>query len=386
MEHEVKIVIGANFGDEGKGLMSHYFGLKALEEGKSPITVFHNGTAQRGHTVDYNPESRHVFHHFGCNTKEGVPTYFADSFLIHPMEFHREFKELGLTAGNCYCNPNCVVITQYDMLIDNMIEDWIAYQYGEREHGSCGYGSWSTTDRIEQRPEIAYTILDFWGKDKYYNMMMNDQWHWVIQRAAQFGIDIDALPKYKEYFEPNSIRRKNLEANFYQDLWFFITHAPMCSMQNIWNNYDYLIFENGQGLGLDKDVDNEWHTTSSTGLTNPYRLIANYQDFNAEVCYTTRSYLTRHGLGPMESEVEKRHINNDMIDKTNVPNEFQGSLRYGYYDDVEQKQRIAKDWSIVENDKRFTQVIATTHCNEFQEVRNYSKYYSDSPFIVKERD
>ena len=161
MEHEVKIVIGANFGDEGKGLMSHYFGLKALEEGKSPITVFHNGTAQRGHTVDYNPDSRHVFHHFGCNTKEGVPTYFADSFLIHPMEFHREFKELGLTAGNCYCNPNCVVITPYDMLIDHMIEDWIAYQYGEREHGSCGYGSWSATDRIEQRPEIAYTILDF---------------------------------------------------------------------------------------------------------------------------------------------------------------------------------------------------------------------------------
>lgn len=47
---------------------------------------------------------------------------------------------------------------------------------------------------------------------------------------------------------------------------------------------------------------------------------------------------------------------------------------------------IAKDWLIVENDKRFTQAIATTHCNEFQEVRNYSKYYSDSPFAVKKRD
>lgn len=157
-------------------------------------------------------------------------------------------------------------------------------------------------------------------------------------------------------------------------------------MDDVWRRHNYLIFENGQGLGLDKDVDNEWHTTSSTGLTNPYRLIADYEDFNAEVYYTTRSYLTRHGLGPMESEVEKRHINNNMIDKTNVPNEFQGSLRYGYYNDVEQKQRIAKDWSIVENDKRFTQAIATTHCNEFQEVRNYSKYYSDSPFVVKKRD
>lgn len=194
------------------------------------------------------------------------------------------------------------------------------------------------------------------------------------------------MPQYKEYFEPNSNRRRNLESNFNYELRVFYQQVLIVTMDDVWRRHNYLIFENGQGLGLDKDVDNEWHTTSSTGLTNPYRLIADYEDFNAEVCYTTRSYLTRHGLGPMESEVEKRHINNNMINKTNVPNEFQGSLRYGYYNDVEQKQRIAKDWSIVENDKRFTQAIATTHCNEFQEVRNYSKYYSDSPFVVKKRD
>ena len=85
---DVKIVIGANYGDEGKGLMTRHF----VKEAKTPaIVVFHNGTAQRGHTVDYSDTFRHVYHHFGSGTGDGAPTYFAESFLIHPMEFHREF-------------------------------------------------------------------------------------------------------------------------------------------------------------------------------------------------------------------------------------------------------------------------------------------------------
>ena len=78
---DVKIVIGANYGDEGKGLLTRYF----AKQVNNPIIIFHNGSAQRGHTVDYNPQFRHVYHHFGCGTADGVPTFFADGFWIHPM-------------------------------------------------------------------------------------------------------------------------------------------------------------------------------------------------------------------------------------------------------------------------------------------------------------
>ena len=55
---DVKIVIGANYGDEGKGLMTRHF----VKEAKTPeIVIFHNGTAQRGHTVDYSDTFRHVY-------------------------------------------------------------------------------------------------------------------------------------------------------------------------------------------------------------------------------------------------------------------------------------------------------------------------------------
>ena len=44
---DVKIVIGANYGDEGKGLMTRHFVLDAQKKNMNPIVIFHNGTAQR---------------------------------------------------------------------------------------------------------------------------------------------------------------------------------------------------------------------------------------------------------------------------------------------------------------------------------------------------
>lgn len=60
---DIKIVIGANFGDEGKGLMTDYFSQKS-----NSIVVCSNGGAQRGHTVTTPTAIRHVFHHFGSGT------------------------------------------------------------------------------------------------------------------------------------------------------------------------------------------------------------------------------------------------------------------------------------------------------------------------------
>nr|WP_279048354.1 adenylosuccinate synthetase [Bifidobacterium catenulatum] len=61
---DVKIVVGANFGDEGKGLMADYFCHQAVSQGKKCLNVLTNGGAQRGHTVVYTDRKRHVFKHF----------------------------------------------------------------------------------------------------------------------------------------------------------------------------------------------------------------------------------------------------------------------------------------------------------------------------------
>ena len=54
---EIKVVIGKNFGDEGKGATVH-----RLCKGKKALVVRHNGGAQAGHTVE-DGRFRFVFHH-----------------------------------------------------------------------------------------------------------------------------------------------------------------------------------------------------------------------------------------------------------------------------------------------------------------------------------
>ena len=77
----IEAVIGANYGDEGKGLFTEYL----CRNRPSPIVVLSNGGSQRGHTVSNHETSiRHVFHHFGSGTLLGVPSVYSKTFLLNP--------------------------------------------------------------------------------------------------------------------------------------------------------------------------------------------------------------------------------------------------------------------------------------------------------------
>ena len=76
----VKIIIGKNFGDEGKGLAADFFAMRTAEIGRSAICVRHNGGAQAGHTVD-RPDRRFVFSQLSSASFRGADTYWADSFM-----------------------------------------------------------------------------------------------------------------------------------------------------------------------------------------------------------------------------------------------------------------------------------------------------------------
>lgn len=387
---DVKIVVGMNYGDECKGLVSRHFCLDANKRDERAIVVFHNGTAQRGHTVDYTETFRHVYHHFGGGTADGVPTYFADTFLVHPMEFVREYNELisqKIYPPKAFCSLNAKIVTPFDMIVDQITNDWIEHITGKREYGSCCYGSWSATDREERG--LFYTVEDFIASNNYEALKwkLEQIWYECIAILVSRGVDFEQLPQWKEYFIPNSNRIIGIINHYLKDFKFFLNHVELISFDELWKQKDYFIFENGQGLGLDKNVKNEWHTTSNTGMTNPYNMLKDKNDFLAETCYVTRSYLTRHGKGYLEEQVEKNEINTDMTDLTNVPNNFQGSLRYGFIEDNDQKKRVADDFSIVKSDKRFTQSIAVTHTNEFGNSKDYNtKYVSNNKFTVEERE
>ena len=381
MEHQVKIVIGANYGDEGKGLMSRYFTKEFLKAGKKPVTVFYNGSAQRGHTADYEDGTRHVFHNFCAGAKEGGITYYSSTFLPHPMDFCRELDELGYVP-TVYCDKDCVIVTPLDLLADHIILDSIELKHG-REFGSCGYGTWSATDRIKAHPEIAYTLSDF-TRGGYW-LKMHKMIPWLWERLERFEVDLQKMPFWNRYLDKSADAHglKPVLVHFERDLQRFFEVTRGTDFEHIWDGYDSFVFEGAQGLLLDKDLPDPWTTTSNTGLKNPLNILSPYSDYEAEVCYVTRPYITRHGSGPLPGETWNAAWMEDIIcDATNIYNSFQGNLRFAKMDWKEFDKRIAEDFKPAEP-LHFRSTIALTHCNEVLTQGCGATYISDSPCKVR---
>ena len=143
-----KIVIGANYGDEGKGLMTDYFCREAAAQGETCLNVLTNGGPQRGHTVVTPEGIRHIFHHLGSGSFAGADTFFCDAFLINPMIFRGEYEALRRAGADfrVFVHPACRWTTPYDMILNQMAEEF----RGGKRHGSCGFGIWETVLRCRK--------------------------------------------------------------------------------------------------------------------------------------------------------------------------------------------------------------------------------------------
>lgn len=353
---DIRIVCGANFGDEGKGLMTDYFSQKP-----NSIVVCSNGGAQRGHTVTTPDGIRHVFHHFGSGIFNHASTYLSEDFIINPIIFKQEYDELMKLgyAPNVYINQDCMLTTPFDMMANQIIEE----NRGKNKHGSCGLGIFETIKRYK----AGITDVDNHIREYYLeqfereNIILTDEWSRIFLDNGIFE-------------------------HFLDDWDFMNNHSLVISDNYFLNQFDNIVFEAAQGLLLDQNNTEYFPhlTPSNTGIKNPKRIIENVEwneEINIETCYVSRTYLTRHGAGKFPSECNKRFINEYMFDKTNVPNPFQDTLRYGTLDLGELYSRCSKD---IENfgDKKS---IAITHCNEcdwdndelIELFKDWNIYYSD---------
>lgn len=354
----VKVVIGANFGDEGKGLMTNYFCTEAINKKESCIVALCNGGAQRGHTVVTPNGIRHVFHHFGSGTLVGAHTYLSEKYILNPMTFRKEYEELeamGFTP-RVYAHPFCMWSTPYDMILNQIVED----SRGNERHGSCGMGIWETIKRYEAKemyPLRWFNKKPFHDKIDFLQCLRDT---YFKERLSK--INFDNWTEWEDIW--NSA---NLIKNFVSDIEFMCNHITWTN-DRVLQKYQNVIFENGQGLLLDQNRteygDNT--TPSNTGVKNPHEIINKIlPNANVEVCYVTRTYLTRHGAGKFDEECDKTEINATMEDKTNVPNKYQGSIRYGKLDVSALLKRIQYDMFPVRR-YGYAASLAVTHINEYQ--------------------
>lgn len=355
----IKVVIGSNFGDEGKGLMTDYFCHQSTLRGEKCLVVLHNGGAQRGHTVVTPDGKRHVFQHFGSGTFVGADTYLSEKFILNPMIFRQEWEvleKMGISPM-VYVHPLCRVTTPYDMIANQIIES----SRGSNKHGSCGIGIFETIKRYKDRDLFAVWQLQ---SPEFVSMMLKDTREYYQTKLGSKGINV--TEEWRKIID--SI---GLTEHFANDLKFMFDHINLASWYDM-DGYEQIIFEGGQGLLLDQNNSEYFPhlTPSNTGIKNPLESITqisgifpSLQISDIEICYVTRTYLTRHGAGRLDGECDKAEINPNMQDLTNVPNPHQGTLRYGKMDVEALIERVENDFKPMRRyDAKIS--LAITHTNE----------------------
>lgn len=385
----VDVVIGANFGDEGKGLMTDYLANLRSNKDEETLVILHNGGSQRGHTVTTPEGKRHVFRHFGSGTYNNASTYLSEDFIVNPILFKKEYLELKKENIEpiVYINYNCKMTTIYDMLINQALEIF----RGKDKHGSCGVGIYETIFRNRNRKEIN---LNFKEEAQYNSPYLAltvgefDELNTFNKIEFLDTLRMDYLPKRLKELQikelPDNLKKAwtsdNVLINFIDDFNFMRNNSFIMrkNYQELLKNHEHLIFEGGQGLLLDQNnIDYFPHLTpSNTGLTNPRKILKD-MDYKGivKVYYVTRTYMTRHGVGKFKTECNKEMINSNMIDFTNVRNPFQDNLRYGMLDLFDLEDRIIKDLR-KEKDNRiyFIGNIVFTHTNEYNFfMRSYNR-------------
>lgn len=363
---DIKVVIGAGFGDEGKGLMTDYLSSKA----KNGIVVRFNGGAQAGHTVVTPEGHRHVFSHFGSGTLVGLPTYLSKHFIVNPILFMKEYK--GLTKKGIEpkitIHPECLVTTPFDMIINQVVES-----YRSGKHGSCGMGINETVVRNNDGFTLTYYELLYRTDEYIRDFLMNIKKHHVIDRLKDLGVD--AIPiDFIDVFSNSGIID-----SFMEDIKQMREIAKGITTYGALKDYDTVIFEGAQGLMLDQfNMDYFPHLTrSSTGMKNVmetiqplYKLIE-----SVEIVYATRAYMTRHGQGRFDTEQTSKPYAK-IVDMTNVPNPWQGTLRFGLVD-IDNLARFIKNdlEQYVGSRISYSQSLAVTCLDQLDDSK-FLRYFS----------
>ena len=318
----VDVVIGAGYGDEGKGETVY----DLVEEGS--VVVRFNGGAQAGHTTDHDGV-RHVHSHFGCGTLKGCPTYLSKFFVCHPVMFRDEWAELSRKMDgepDVYVSPDCPVTTPYDAVLDIL---------GQRVlgHGSCGVGFGETLERQHDihpafrltTGDISVTIGIGNAEDEVREVLEAIRDKWVPARLEKLGVT--DVGEFKDMLTSDRTIDR-----FLDDCRFFNERVVQAHGEALCTLGDHFVFEGAQGLMLSMDSPDFPHVSRShTGLRNALevRNEGGLSDAKTNVHYVSRTYTTRHGRGPLPYEL-KEGAPYGVVDRTNVDNEHQGPLRYSY--------------------------------------------------------
>ncbi len=354
------VVIGKNFGDEGKGMAVD---MLSTDAGRT-VVIRHNGGSQSGHTVE-RENIRFVFHALGAGSLRGADTFWADTFYPDLYKLGEECSAFLALAGSVpaiYAMPDTKITLIDDVLLNMAAE----VARGRNRHGSCGMGIYEAYCRSEAGYGVTIRELLRMDAEALTARMEKIRKEYVPLRLTElgFGEEYELPEEYAELLE-NSAVLENAAESILDNLKYV---QIVADTKLFLDSYDTVIFENGQGLLLDSE-NTEFvpHVTASrTGLHNPVSFLSRFGLTPERVIYVTRSYVTRHGAGPLPNECSRGALGVKNIDQTNMPNKWQEELRYASHGTMKEfTEPVVKEQSLLGEARTNCEcMLLVTHLNE----------------------
>jgi adenylosuccinate synthase len=327
--HEVKIVVGLSYGDEGKGSTVN----SLCTDPTNTIVVRFNGGHQAGHTVVQRGQ-KHVFSNFGSGTMKGIPTYWSEFCTVNPIGVRNEGKALREYAlpikevePIVYFDANAMVTTPFD-IHQNMVN------LRTLKDGTVGVGFGQTIKRNEEGFYRLYM------RDLLYPKIRDEKLRLIGERYYDYNYQGQMIPPSQSITSHNETIRVVNEAieEFKLACDELVRQYPIVNdITNVLRYDADLIFEGAQGIMLDMDYGYFPHVTrSNTTSKNAFSIIKKFNiPCNRVITYyISRAYQTRHGNGYLCNEGQFKNDVEIRINpkETNVDTGAQGIFRRAVLD------------------------------------------------------
>ncbi len=280
----VSLVIGLQWGDEGKGKIVDYLAKN------SDVILRYQGGPNAGHTIIVD-DKKYIFHHIPSGILyDGKICIIGNGTVLDPFTLKEEIINLENSGINVkeklFISSRAHIILPFHKIYDVQME---LFKKGKKKIGTTGRGigpAYSDKySRIGIRVSDLYSI-EF--KDKlstivnYYNNIF------------QTIFKIDPLPFEQIYSQLLELR------GYFEE---YIIDAMPVVRDYVMNNKSILL-EGAQGIMLDIDYGTYPYVTSShcgtSGASAGSGIPANKID---EIIGVLKSYTTRVGNGPFPSEL-----------------------------------------------------------------------------------
>ena len=286
MPKENYVILGAQWGDEGKGKI-----VDCLAKDYSTVVRFQGGP-NAGHSIAFD-DHKIVLHHLPCGVLHpGTMSIMAHGMVIDPVSLLEEMEQASainpINEKNLMISSSAYVITSYHRLLDRCRED----RAGDGKIGTTCRGIGPCyEDKVARRGVRIWDLL-----------CAND-----LRKALEKSIE-EKLPLFRDHFKVAEQDIPDLEEEMATLLAMGDKLRPMIGdtlvkLRELDTLAGGILFEGAQGVLLDLEYGTYPFVTSSstvaqaicqsTGMS-PKRL--------GTVVGISKAYTTRVGTGPFPTE------------------------------------------------------------------------------------